>query len=164
LPSALAGHRRAQRIFEEKLGAEHPYVAESLAAQAWLLVELGQPAAALPLAERAARMAEKLAPESPQLGKALARLGEAHLALGQAARAIAPLERALQLAGPQNEALFNVRAEACFSLARVLERARRDRPRALALAEEARKLYAAQGPPARRDVAQIDSWLAAHPH
>ncbi|MEJ7598595.1 MAG: tetratricopeptide repeat protein [Kofleriaceae bacterium] len=88
-----------------------------------------------------------------RLGLPLSRLGEALFERGKHVQAIAPLERALAIythaGSPQN-----LVAEVAFPLAQVLWLARRDRPRARRLAEQA---HAALAGDPRAD--QVARWL-----
>jgi hypothetical protein len=87
-------------------------------------------------------------------------LGEIDLKLGEAAQAVTAIERARALAG--SDAIdASWRAGVDFALARALVQARRDPMRARALAEPARKAFAAD-PQSKREQREVEIWLAGH--
>src|SRR5262249_42543565 len=78
---------------------DHPNLAHSLHILEIMLAQLGQPARALPYAERALAMSERLYPKQdhPRLAGGLHSLGVTLAALGQPAKARPHLERALAM-------------------------------------------------------------------
>ncbi|MBK9037001.1 MAG: serine/threonine protein kinase [Myxococcales bacterium] len=126
-----------------------PYTLTALAA---VEAELGDPAAALALADRA------LALHNPSdRHKATAVRGGALVDLGRGAAARPELEAALaDFTGGADD-----RAALEFALARALWTDRRTRPRARGLAEAARQRYADVGQARAR--AAVDAWLRARP-
>jgi hypothetical protein len=103
-------------------------------------------------------MEETLGKDSAKLGYPLLVMGGALLGLDRAGDAIPPLERAL--ATPESPSGLSKldRARARFALAQALWSARRDRPRARALAEEAGEGMARS----TADGKKLAAWLAEH--
>ncbi len=104
-------------------------------------------------------------PEHPSLGFPLTGLGKAYLAEGSAAAALPHLERAHAIYDPRTSDALEL-ADADLALARALwtapvERGR-DRARARALAEDARRLYAGAGARAVSELARAETWLKEH--
>jgi len=89
-------------------------------------------------------------------------LGHIRLAMGQLRPALASFERALALVDPRDARLFQTRADAAFSIARVLTTLHEDPARARELARSAHDTLA--GLPGFKDrLSEIDAWLAQHP-
>jgi tetratricopeptide (TPR) repeat protein len=151
-------NKRATDVLLRTLGPEHQYVTEALQGQSWLALELGHPREALDTAKRALASVEKH-PESQYWPILLTRFGEAQSALGAHDEAIAALEKAIATVAKWPDAEPQTRAEPRFALAIALRAAKRDNARSIALAKEARALYAPI-PLGANDVARIDAWLA----
>ena len=98
-------------------------------------------------------------PDHPDLAAYLTGLGITDVERGEPARAIAPLEEAVQIlvTAPRDPLYL---AQARFELARALWASRKDRPRARALAEQARKTYR-EVANADRFLGEVEAWLAA---
>lgn len=156
---ALRLRMRALAIREVTQGKDSPELAESLTRLAYIQRERGALDEALALDTRALALLEAAGKDGPVLAAALVGLGETHLRAARPAAAIPVLERALPLLGADERERL---AELRFALARALWDARADRPRALALAAEAREALAAAPALAGR-VEAVTRWLAAHP-
>jgi eukaryotic-like serine/threonine-protein kinase len=153
---ALARGEQALGIMEKALGSGHPDLGEPLATTGRALVRLGRLDEALPRLQRAIAVQEKaLGPTSTDLSSALLGMGELHLARHRPEDAAPVLERALAL-DPAETANLEVR----LTLAEALWQLGRDRPRALALAEQARTTYERIGH--RPGLARATRWLAEH--
>jgi tetratricopeptide (TPR) repeat protein/predicted Ser/Thr protein kinase len=153
---ALETTERALAIWERSLGPTHPLLAGPLTLRGVELRHLGRYAEARAPLERALAIQEKeLGREHPDLTHPLVAQGELLLSQRRPAEALPILERALKLSPPGN-----VRAEAQFALARALWEARSaERPRARALATQARDYWQRLGQPARE--MPISQWLSA---
>jgi tetratricopeptide (TPR) repeat protein len=157
---AVSLFKRALEIKERALGATHPSLAIELHNIGHILNQQQRYAEAIPLLERALVLHEKaLGPEHPTLIVHLTGVGEAYLGLGQAKKAIEPLERALAIseAGKREPSAVG---EARFALARALTAVRRERKRAVALAQAARESFVAAGPSAEKRLEALNQWLA----
>jgi tetratricopeptide (TPR) repeat protein len=102
------------------------------------------------------------ASDDPALRDYLRSIGETYVDLGQPKAALPYLERALKLVGGPDAEL----AQAQFAMARALYDAGSDRPRARALAQQARKAFesAEAGPDATAHKDEIDAWLKQPGH
>jgi hypothetical protein len=89
-------------------------------------------------------------------------MGQCKLELGHAADAVRLLERALAITTAQADDPL-ITAPLQFLLARALTAVGGARGRARALAEAARETYAAQGPPAAAQLAEVARWLQHQP-
>ena len=88
--------------------------------------------------------------------------GESLVGLGRFKEALAPIERALKITTSGEPSPWGL-AEARFALAEALWGSGGDRARAYRLAVDARAGMAAESNSlARRQVAEIDAWLARH--
>ena len=155
--------RQALAVVEKHHGPEDVSQASPRRGLARLELSGGAPRLALAQCQRALALDERVqGPQVPDVALDLACLGEAHLALGEAARAVPLLERArlIHQHAPQDR---RDAAWAAFLLARALEEGRgaAERGRALALAEEARELLAAQKPRGQSELRQVTAWLSA---
>jgi eukaryotic-like serine/threonine-protein kinase len=169
---ALRLNARALDLLTRAYGPSAPEVARVRDNGAEYLLAVGRAKEALAAAEEAyAHWSTPNEPESPTVGFPLTSIGQALLALGRPAAALPPLEHALRLreaAAPDARTL----AETRFALARALEAAggAGARPRARALATQARDGYARLGAGASKDdrasdrtraqARDIDAWLA----
>jgi serine/threonine-protein kinase len=152
---AVALFTRALAIREKAIGPDHPSIAGVLANLGHARARLGQLDAARPLLERALAVREKAQGTShPDLSEPLLYLGDLAVARGAPVEAEALLERALALHEPDSE------REVQLTLAEALWRIGKDRPRARALAEQARAGYARIGHRPGQDRAA--RWLAEH--
>src|SRR5262249_2371861 len=95
-PERALEHYQEAAALGERLDLREAKLANALAQSAMILVELGRPREAVPVARRAVAMAEALAVDS-ELGSALTVLGSALLETGQTAAAREPLRRALPI-------------------------------------------------------------------
>jgi serine/threonine-protein kinase len=153
---AAAVLTRALSIKERALGPDHPDLASTLTNLGRVRVRLGPIEAAPALLDRALALREKSGgPSHPGVAEPL--LGQAELELARHAPAAAArlLERALAL----DNAEF--RTEIQLALAEALWQLAEDRPRARALAEQARAAYEHVGH--RPGVERATRWLAEHP-
>jgi serine/threonine-protein kinase len=132
---------RARVIWENKLGHDHPYVAVALVNLAGLRQEQGRCKEALPYLDDARAIEAKVLPANhPGTVLASVFLAGCYNELGRSAEALAISEHALQIA----EKVSPLDAAAPrFELARALWLTGKDRARALTLAEDSRKVYAA---------------------
>ncbi len=155
-PQAAATLERARAIWEKALGPDHPAVAESLEELGRTLIRQGQLQAARPLLERARALREKaLGPAHPDLAASLLGLGELALARHTPEEAVPLLERALTLDNVTLKPVIQL------TLAEALWQADKERPRALALAGQARAFYERIGH--RPGLDRAKRWLAEHP-
>ena len=157
---ALACLRRSRTITAKVKGPDHPDVGAATANLAGTLVASGQHLAD---AEREAQGALALLQRALPAGhhriaRALTILGHAQLELHHLDAALASLESALAMASIRPYE----RPELQFLIARALWDAGRDRRRARALADEARRGFAELGAGHEKSVAEIDAWLARH--
>ncbi|MFP2913548.1 tetratricopeptide repeat protein, partial [Pyxidicoccus sp. 3LFB2] len=97
----------------------------------------------------------------PRVAMTLGLLGEALLEGGQPREARERLERAVALSTRLGMPPTD-HARARFALARVLWRTRVERPRALALAQEALEAYASSTPIYAPRAREVRAWLAVH--
>ena len=155
---ALRLNARAYDIFVRALGAASEEAAFTLNNRGEYLIALGRPAEALETLRRALAVWEPQVGQShPYLGYPLTGIGRATLALARPKDAVAPLERALRLR-ETGEADATLLAETRFALARALWDAGADHARSVALARQARDVYAPAGDV--KDTAAVDGWLA----
>jgi serine/threonine-protein kinase len=153
---AVVVARRALAIREKVLGPESPAVAGTLSFLGHALAEQGKLDEARSALERAVAVYEKAeGPSHTDLSEPLYFLGDLAMKRGKPGEAVPPLERAL--------ALHDVATEPGVKLflADALWQIGKDRPRARALAEEARATYERQGDRAPEE--QATRWLAEHP-
>jgi tetratricopeptide (TPR) repeat protein/tRNA A-37 threonylcarbamoyl transferase component Bud32 len=160
---SAAMHRRALAIRERALGATHPRVARSLNNLGGALYFQGSYAEAIPHYARGLAITEQaLGAVNPFVADPLIGMALSYLGQGRAAEAVPLAERALAVL-EQHRAGAGTLAEARFALARALVAARRDAPRALALARQARDaMQAAPGALSLITLADVESWLRAH--
>jgi len=136
-------HRRALGIRERALGPDHRLVANSLMNLGNLAEDEGDLDAALADHERALAIVERaLGPDHLRVALALYNIAQTRLLRREPALAVAALERAAAIQehgdGPPTDT-----ADTHFLLAKALVAARRDRSRAIELAERAREAYRA---------------------
>jgi tetratricopeptide (TPR) repeat protein len=157
---ALEHVDRSIEILENGLGAGHPDLATQLNNRGEILNALGRSRDARASFEKARIIWEReLGLDNRNLAYALTGIGISYLADGDGSNAIVPLERAFKIREAE-ETDPSRRAETRFALARALWDSGRDRPRAHALAEEARESYARAEIKAK--LAEVDSWLRVH--
>jgi len=131
---------RALALRQKAVGPEHPDIAGSLSNLGEVLRNMGRYAEAHEQYTRAMAVLDKaLPPDHPERTFPLLGLGDLLRAQHRPAEALPYLERALKLASELT------RAEVQFSLAQALWESRRDRPRALELATQARDSWERQG-------------------
>jgi serine/threonine-protein kinase len=162
LAEALQLIERGLSMSERGYGPEHPATGLLLSNRAEILNGLDRFEEAHTSAARALAILEvETGSDNGMLSYPLAGLGVAFLGLGRAGDALPLLERAAAFrdaTAPEPAHWGAIH----FALARALRAAGRDRPRARALAEEAREEYtrAPPGPVVARELARIDAWLA----
>ncbi len=155
-PQALAGYTRARAIREKATGPERSGSAFCMAGQGRALTRLGRFDEALPLLESARAVLEKAQGASnPLLTWPLLGLGELSLARGKPDQAQRPLERALVLDDPETQPMIQI------TLAEALWQVGKDRPRARALAGQARATYERIGH--QPGLERVARWLRDHP-
>ncbi len=160
---ALARFRDMLAPLEQRLGAQHPYVAQTLRATGRLLMMERRYAEALPYLERARVILD--AREDDAYGYRTGTwmdLGRTLLALRQPLRAVELLERVVENS-PEAPHSPSEQARARFLLAQALWDAKQDRPRALRLAEEARARLVALGASGQEPLEEVDAWRARLP-
>ena len=157
---AITYHSRALKILEEIHGPDHEQVGT-------LHYSIGVShngkedyAAAVPYYERALRIFEKLSPDHAYVGLSLVGLADCREEVGDAVRAIPEAERGLKLLTEAANKDGVQIALARYVLAKALWSGNRDRPRARALAAEARKGFQAGGVAALNGVMAVDKWFA----
>jgi tRNA A-37 threonylcarbamoyl transferase component Bud32/tetratricopeptide (TPR) repeat protein len=148
-------HARVVRV----LGAEHPRLALIANNEGEALNALRRHDEARRAFELALRIWRKAGADKTFISYALTGLGVAYLGMGRSADALPPLEEALRIRGDAHMA-HDVLGETKFALARALWADPGRRPRALALAQEARADYVALGTQPK-SVGAIDAWLKA---
>ncbi len=155
---AIDAFERCNEVVVETLGENHPGRASALVNIGNALAETGRFAEAVDRYREAIVVDEQtLPPEHPDRAFALLGVGTSLMRLDRAAEAIEPLERAVAVRDA--DAIEpSIRATAELALARALWRSGRDRPRARALAEAARRHTADAGKPV--PAVPIDEWLA----
>jgi eukaryotic-like serine/threonine-protein kinase len=151
-PQARGMHERALALRQKALGPAHPEVANSLANLGSVLRHEGKYAEAREKYQRALALHEKVVgPTHPALVLDLVGLGSLLAAQRKPAEALPLLERALKLA-PEH-----MLAESQFTLAQALWDSRRDRSRALALANQALEDWKRRG--RASDAGEVSQWL-----
>jgi len=158
--AAVSAVREARDVLVRAYGPHTSQVAAVISNEGEYLAALGRPAEALPLFRQAlADWEAALGPDFRFLAYPLTGLGRALLALGHPRDARAPLERALRIR-EQGEPRPVERAETEFALAQALW-AEGQRRRARDLAAAARDEYA-RVTPARRQLAEVVTWITSH--
>jgi serine/threonine protein kinase/tetratricopeptide (TPR) repeat protein len=156
---ALEHLDKAIDIEKEGLGAGHPDLAMQFNNRGEILRLLGRYGEARASLEQARNIWEReLGSDNALLAYALTGIGEAFLAEGHANESLVPLARALTIRQTQDPDSAR-RGETSFAYARALWDSNHDRKRALALAEEARRLY--ERTPSKEKIDEIDGWLRA---
>jgi tetratricopeptide (TPR) repeat protein len=157
---------RARGLWEKSLGPEHPYVAVALSNLGGLRQEQGRCTDGIPLLEAARAIQTKaLGPEHASLAMTLTFLGGCLNELDRSAEALPLLEQALAIQTAKGDAL--AQAGPRFEVARALWATGRDKPKALAMAEEARAAIAAspgdkaqQAAGTKSGSEEVAEWLA----
>jgi tetratricopeptide (TPR) repeat protein len=159
--SALENHQRALAIRESSLGEDHPYTANSLERLGMVHAQVGQHGRALALFDRVRTIrTAALGPEHPFMGTVLTQIGYSHIELGDYGAAEPPLTDALRILEAGESDAIDL-AEVRFFMAQVLWRRGDDKPRALALAQQARDGYRLGGVLMGEDLERAEAWLAA---
>jgi eukaryotic-like serine/threonine-protein kinase len=158
---------RALAIWEKTQPPDHPYIAMALGNLGGVQLLLGEYQGAKLAFQRALAITENsLGKDHPDVAFALNGLGEALHALGDHRAAIDHLTRAVSIRSAEGVAP-NLLAHSRFALAKALWDAPRpegrDRPRAHTLANQARDQFATGGEDSARDLANVETWLRAHP-
>ena len=162
LDEALTHYERALAVKEKSLGKIHPRIAASLNNIGSLLHQQGKLEQARTYHQRSlAVWEESFGPDHSELGHALVGLAVVELDLKDfdAARAHAERAVALREAGEFAPAPL---AGARFVLAQCLWTDRASRPRARALAEQARDGFQRHGAPGNDDLPMVERWLDKH--
>jgi tetratricopeptide (TPR) repeat protein len=151
---------RALKIFEAKLGPESTEVAWALNRVAEILLAKGGFAEALTQYRRALGIWEKsVGPNDTRIAYALTGIGRALIGLHDARGAVPPLERAKKLRERSpGEAMLLAATD--FALARALVQAGGNHERARSLATEARAGYLRVQAGWRKQLDEVDAWLA----
>jgi serine/threonine protein kinase/tetratricopeptide (TPR) repeat protein len=160
LPDALRDFIHAQEVCEKALGARHSQCGMNLAGLGETYRQLGKSDTALDDFQRALAILEAAhGTKSPKLVPAL--LGTGRLFVGRHAWAAAtpPLERALIIRQTEPDDGVEL-ALVRFALAEALWPS--DRPRALALAVQARDAFVQGGTRLRSSLTEATAWLAHH--
>jgi len=152
---ALDVYKRAADIFAKVGGRDHPLVALATVDTAETLNQLHRYAEAHPAAEEALRIWRRSRSSTFYQGYTLMTLGEALMGEGRPREAAARQEEALALLQSDPTPFQHA---ARFQLARALAASPETRPRALALAREAKAGYRQSGN-AASEIAKIDDWL-----
>jgi tetratricopeptide (TPR) repeat protein len=164
LPEAQRYFEEARAMAERVAGPEHALYGQVLSGIGDLHAEQRKLDQALGDYRRAVSVSEQaLGKDHPQVAQALLGVGRTELALHAPAAAAAPLERAEAIFTKDGDAA--VLASVRFALAQALWSApppSQDRPRAIALAKQARDVFAkATSRSAGNDLAEVTAWLAA---
>ncbi|MEX1368776.1 MAG: tetratricopeptide repeat protein, partial [Nannocystaceae bacterium] len=150
-------YREALGIFERE-APDHPFIATTMANLAEEAIVLRDWEQVLAWAGRSlAEYEQSLGLAHPQLHGPLYNMGQAHRELGQLSESVRALERSLALVGPDQPV---VEADTSMQLAYTLWEQGQERPRARALAEQARARYEQAGVPDK--TAAAAAWLSAH--
>ncbi len=150
-------YERAVEIFTEALGPDHPHVMFPLSGLARVLIRRRQLDIAEPMAKRALAVFEHVnGPEHPRLTRPLRVLAELQLARKKPDASMALLERALSLALANPSTAAHIK----YSMATTLWATGKQRPRAIALATEARAHYETVGNQSMAET--VGQWLVAH--
>jgi eukaryotic-like serine/threonine-protein kinase len=158
LVEAQASYERSLALFEPVTGRDSTQIIPPLFNLGAVLRDRGRYDESLAHLQRAVGIQETvLGKEHPELADTLSEVGTTLLAAHRPGLAIAPLERAIAIRAHLAGAVKEV-AEDRLLLARALVDARRERGRALELADAARAVFVAQGDAA--SVKSVDSWRA----
>jgi tetratricopeptide (TPR) repeat protein len=161
-PTSLDAYQRAMAIDERALGSGHADMAIYLTDLADVRQHLAQGAQALEEYRRAVTIAERaLGPDHPDVAEPLTGLASLLVASGRAVDALDPARRAVEIREAHAGDAIGL-ATSRFALARALWGAGRERPRAVALARQARDAYQAAGPQASAALATVTTWLSSH--
>lgn len=156
---ALETLRQAAEELRAGFSVPHPNVALTLTTIGEAFFAQGRPAEALELHLAAvAELEEAVGPDHPDLSDPLSSAGEALAALDRPDEAVAAIDRAISIrtgAGydPADLAVLQRR------LAEVLWRTGKDHERALQVAREARRAFAAMGERGASELEQVDAWI-----
>jgi tetratricopeptide (TPR) repeat protein len=152
---AIAADRQARAAAERTLGPDHPLVGNISSNECEALNRLGRYGEALVACQHALAIWRATGTDAAIQSYGLTGVGLALLGEGRAAEAVAPLQEAVTARESGHIAPALV-GESRFALARALWSRPAERPRALALARQARS---AAGIDAKA-IAAIDAWLA----
>jgi tetratricopeptide (TPR) repeat protein len=153
---------RAIRIMEATLGPDHPLTAVVLTNQAEFLNRLGRYEEAQTPARRALAVFEReTEPEGLYVTYPLMAIGLSHIGVGRHREAVALLERAMRIREAKENAPAKL-ADVHWALARALGGEGGDGARSTELAVRAQREYlqAPSTPATRRELAEIDRFLA----
>lgn len=159
LDEAVTLYQRSLDIWEREAGPDHLEVARVLGNLALAHAGRGEVARARSLHERSlAIRVDALGDAHPDVGLSLHGMAELALAEGKAAASIELAERSLAIHRDASVSPFRL-GQSKYVLAQALWEAGRDRARARGLADEARRLYRAEGETREPLAAEIDAWL-----
>jgi tetratricopeptide (TPR) repeat protein/predicted Ser/Thr protein kinase len=159
IDAATRDLERALKILEEVYGPDHPQVALTVHNLGEFARDRKDCTAAVAYYTRALTIFEKLGPEHPYVALPTVGRAQCYVDMGRPKDGIVDAQRAVDIFTKQGGDPAQL-AEAKFALARSLWAANTDRPRALALAQEARKAFAAAGPLGVPALKEIDAWIA----
>jgi eukaryotic-like serine/threonine-protein kinase len=160
LAAAIPGERH---LLEHLSGGDASHFSTAAGNYSWMLLEAGRTADALAWAHRALAAAERIdGGHDEETEYALGALGASLVASGRAHEAIPNLEQALVL--QHGDEMAGDRADTSFALAQALWNERRDRARAVALAQDATRYWTSHplGERRRGQLAQAQAWLSQH--
>ncbi|WP_224368910.1 serine/threonine-protein kinase [Hyalangium versicolor] len=154
--------KRALAIEQKALGPDHPLVGTMLHNLGQCYEQMGDPRHELEYMLQALANWEKaVGPDHSDVAMALTGAGGAYVELHEPKPAIPLLERALRITDT-GETDSRVKTEIRYFLAQALWDAGKDRRRAVALMQEARKLGEGGGDAARGDLTLVQEWFKAH--
>ncbi len=154
---------RSLAIYEKVGGADHPTLAAPLLLIGAIEAAEGHHDAGVASYQRALAISEKaLGPDHPDVASALTGIAQELLALGKFSAARAAAERALVIRAQPDMPAFEL-AETRFALARALWPEPAGRPRAHALADQARDGFVASADAGTKPLAELTTWLREHP-
>lgn len=164
LEEARELYARALHIYETALGPEHPYVALTLNNLGSLHNRQGRHETARGLYARGLVIRETAqGPDHPGVAYSLQGLGEALAGLGEYEVALRHIERAVKIRS-ENKVGDDLLANSRVGLARALWDAPRgqggDRIRSVRVAQEARENLIRAGDAGKKDLAELERWLA----
>jgi tetratricopeptide (TPR) repeat protein len=161
-PEALEVDQSTRTQVERALGADHPLLAVIENNEGEILNALGRHTEARTVFQSAIAIWRRAGSDPVMLSYGLAGLGASLLGEGRPAEAVDPLEESLASAGDPAALPASVRAERRFALARALWSQPEVRPRALALARQARADFGGDAEAKSAAVVEVDAWIGSH--
>ena len=160
---ALPYYQRALVLTEKTRGPEHLDVGLALCNIADCLAEAGRYDEATAAGRRAIGIFDKVYKgPHPYIATTLNTLGHVELNRHQPQAAVVTLGRSLAMWEKIGSSDLAPTAAVRFLLARALWESGRDRARALSLATQAHAEYVKVGAKSKTELAEVDTWLAAH--